>query len=99
MSPFCVNAEHLNELCLQPCPYDMTLEAIREQQNNKSAPVGRYVLIIDTIKDDYILRALQSELSSHNASCKVLKLSQFSEGDAAHQVNIIYQVKWAAEKE
>ena len=78
-------------------PVELMREAVSEL-GKSDLPVSRYVLVIGTTVDDSILRALRSELTTDGAVCQVLKLSRFPEDNAVQQINVISQVKWAAEK-
>eukprot|EP01047_Picozoa_sp_COSAG01_P012374 COSAG01_NODE_556_length_15526_cov_13.393725_1_plen_5121_part_01 len=77
-------------------PLDLLLESLKEKKSS-STPIGRYILVIETTRDDSVLRSLQSTLKQH-AKVTMLKLSHFQEDSAIQEVNVISQVKWAAEK-
>jgi hypothetical protein len=79
-------------------PLDLMIESLREQ-GSATAPLGRYKLVIDTTRDDSILRALPAMLNSEDKPlAKILKLSHFQGDSSIQEVNVISQVKWAAEK-
>lgn len=78
-------------------PLDLMNESLIEQAD-ASSPIGRYPLVIDTTADDSVIRAFQAGMTGQGTFCKLLKLSRFAGDSAIQQVNVISEVKWAAEK-
>jgi hypothetical protein len=85
-----------SEACLRN-PLDLMCETLAEQARAAS-PIGRYPLVIDTSADDSVLRSVLEKIKDTGRPFKIMKLSHFPEDSTSQKINVISQVKWAAEK-
>ena len=82
-------------------PVSVLRESLAEQANSER-PISRYKLLIDTTKDDSILRALRArhdlDANAYTNHPIILKLSDFPEDTGLQQVTLVSSVKYAAEQ-